>query len=58
MQTNNHNIENKRMKIGTGGASRIPTASKMELFVIIANGYPLTIVTNNCILDAGQKEVC
>ena len=44
MQTNNHNIENKRMKIGTGGASRIPATSKMELFVIIANGYPLTVL--------------
>ena len=35
------------------GGSRTAAASKMELFVIIVNGFqPLTIITNCSILDA------
>ena len=45
------------MKKITGGVCRIPATSKMELFVITINGYPLTIVTNTCILIVGRGEM-
>ena len=54
MLSNNHNKENGRKEIGIGGVSRIRATSKMELFVIIVNGYRLTILINTCILDVGQ----
>ena len=54
--SNIYNIDYKWKKIGTGGISRIPATSKMELFVIIVNGYPLTIATDTYILDVGRGE--
>ena len=33
------------------GGSRAAATSKMELFVIIVNGFPLTIITKGSILD-------
>ena len=50
------NIENKWKNIGTGGKYRTPTATKMRPFIVIVNGYPLTIVTNTCILDVWWWE--
>ena len=42
----------KKTNKGRRGGSRTPATSKMELFVIIVNGWkPLTIITKSSILD-------
>ena len=42
---------NRRLRVNRGG-SRTAATSKMEHFVIIANGWkPLTIITKSSILD-------
>ena len=47
-KTNNGNS----IVYGARGGSRAAATSKMELFVIIVNGFqPLTIITNGSILD-------
>ena len=56
MLSNNHNKENNGKEIEIGGVSRIRATSKMELFVIIVNGYRLTILMNTCIFDVGRGK--
>ena len=42
----------KKTNKGRRGGSRTPATSKMELFMIIVNGWkPLTIITKSSILD-------